>query len=189
MLFVESYKNINSVPSNSIMINTTSKSDNWTRGLSPFFIYAGHLYDNFYAQNIENAWQGAKVYKKFDENGKPSLEYFEWANKLWKSKYAERYPMGKGSVPMYSWWAGEKLDYIEARKKIYVPLYSKGVIQTEAFKKLLDIYRTTEKDIYLVDFDGYNHITMGKSLIDVLNDPKKSMGHAFVIFNMLNKMK
>jgi hypothetical protein len=72
--------------------------------------------------------------------------------------------MGRNRKPLYSYWDGQKLDYIEARKKIYIPLYSRGVIKTDAFKQLLELYKTTDKDIYLVDFDGYNHKKLNMSL-------------------------
>lgn len=42
---------------NSIIINTTSRSDNWSRGLSPFLVGPIHLYDGYISQNMENAWQ------------------------------------------------------------------------------------------------------------------------------------
>ena len=189
MLYVESFKNKFTLPDDVIIIDTTSRSNNWTKEFSPFTIYGGHLYGNYYAKNVENAWQASKVYKQYDDNGKPKPEYFDWANKIWLSKYAYRYPMGKGVKPEYGWWDGKKLDYVESRKKIYVPIYSRGVVKTSAFQKLLDIYRTTSKDIYLIDFDGYNHIKMGKSLKDVLNDPTMKMGHGFVIFALIKKMK
>lgn len=189
MLYVESYWNKDKLPDTSIIIDTTSRSDNWTRGLSPFIIPAGHLYDNYYAKNVENGWQATKVYECHDNNGTPSKDYFLWAQKIWNDSYAHRYPMGKGVKPLYSWWDGHKLSYIEARKKIYIPLYARGVIKTEAFKQLLYMYRTTPKDIYLIDFDGYNHQELGISLTDVLNNPDKKMGHAFVIYSLLEKYK
>ena len=142
-----------------------------------------------YAKNVENGFQACKVYAPHDDNGKPNKDYFLWAQRIWNDTYAQRYPMGKGVKPLYSWWDGQKLDYIEARKKIYVPIYGRGVAKTKAFGKLLYIYRTTNKDIYLVDFDGYNHIQMNKTLTDVLNDPNMRMGHAFVIYSLLQKMK
>lgn len=74
MLYVESYRNMFSLSDDVIVINTTSRSNNWTKGLSPFNIYGGHLYDNYYATNVENAWQGTKVYKQFDDNGKPKMK-------------------------------------------------------------------------------------------------------------------
>ena len=76
MLFVESYKNKSKLPEDSIIIDTTSRSTNWTKELSPFTIYGGHLYGNYWATNVENAWQAAKVYKLYDDNGVPKPEYF-----------------------------------------------------------------------------------------------------------------
>jgi hypothetical protein len=35
--------------------------------------------------------------------------------------------MGRGAKPEYSLWDGERLDYIEARKRIYAPLYARAV--------------------------------------------------------------
>lgn len=189
MLYVEKYWKKDKLPDTSIVIDTTSRSDNWSRALSPFLIEGGHLYGNYYAKNVENAWQGSKVYECHDNNGVPLNDYFLWAQKIWNDSYAHRYPMGKGVKPLYSWWDGQKLDYIEARKKIYIPIYARGVIKTDAFKRLLYMYRTTPKDIYLIDFDGYNHIEEGISLTEVLNDPSKSMGHAFVIYSLLEKYK
>lgn len=95
--------------------------------------------------------------------------------------------MGKGAIPEYSWWNGEKLNYIEARKKIYIPIYARAVIKSSSFEKLLELYKTSEKDIYLLDFDGYNHIKKRKSIEEVINDPKEKMGHGFVIWMLLIK--
>lgn len=190
MLFVEAYKNRFDLPEDSIVIDTTSRSGSWTRGFSPFIISGGYLYDNYYAKNVENAWQASKVYSQFlDKDNNPSPEYFKWAQKIWKSTYAYRYPMGIDVKPEYSYWNGKKYNYIEARKNIYVPLYSRGVVKTSAFEKLLDIYSTTDKDIYLVDFDGYNHKKIGMTLSDVINSPTKKMGHAFVIYDQLQRKK
>lgn len=189
MLYVESYRNKDNISDLAIVIDTTSRSDNWTKGLSPFLVDGGHLYDNYYAKNVENAYQASKVYKEFDDNGKPKPEYFEWAQKIWNDSWAHRYPMGKGAIPLYSWWKGKALDYIEARKQIYIPIYGRGVIKTKAFGQLLYLYRTTKKDIYLIDFDGYNHIAIGKSMTEVLNDTHMRMGHAFVLYSLLEKYK
>jgi len=188
MLYVEAYAKRNSIPENAIIINTVSRSTNWTKGLSPFILPGGHLYGDYYSVNMENAWQASKVYEEFaDENQNPKPEYFEWADKIWKSTYAFRYPMGRGRKPLYSWWNGEKLTYVEARIKIYIPIYARAVIQSEAYKKLLEIYNNEKKDIYLIDFDGYNHVKMGKSLEEVITNPNKKMGHAFVLYGLLKQ--
>ena len=190
MLYVEAYKNRFKIPEDSFVIDTTSRSTNWTRGFSPFILEGGHLYGEYYAKNVENLWQGAKTYKEHtDKDGNPTPEYFAWAKRLWESSYAERYPMGRGRKPEYSYWDGEKLDYIAARKKIYIPVYGRAMIKSKAFKRLLELYRTTERDIYLIDFDGYNHVKMNKSITEVVNDPTLKMGHAFVIYVFLEKYK
>ena len=126
-----------------LIINTTSRSKNWSRGLSPFFLGPLKLYDEYKSFNVENGWQYSKVYKIFvGEDGEPTKDYFDWAIKGWNKKWANRYPMGKGAVPEYSYWAGEKLGYIKARKKIYIPLYSRAVRYTSAYQKLREEYQS-----------------------------------------------
>lgn len=145
--------------------------------MSPFFLPAGELYDGWFAKNVENAWQYSKVYERHDDSGKPSDGYWIWASKGWNSNKADRYPMGKGVIPKYSWWDGESLSYIEARKKIYVPLYSRAVVKTEAYSKLVEM-NASGIDFCLWDFDGYD---TDADMEFILNDPKNKMGHAFVI--------
>ncbi|KKN60291.1 hypothetical protein LCGC14_0533410 [marine sediment metagenome] len=175
------------VPDGAIRVDTTSRSRTWSRGLSPFCVGPVKLYANFKAQNVENAWQFCKVYSQehIGSNGLPSKEYWNWAEVGWSDTWAHRYPMGHGAIPEYSWWDGEKLGYIEARKKIYMPLYSKAVRDTEAFKHLQKL-ADGEKDLYLVDFDAYNHKVFGMSYDDVINNEKRRMGHAFVLAMMLD---
>jgi len=161
------------------IINTTSRSNTWSRGLSPFFLSPV----NINAYNIENVWQYSKVYKEhIDEDGNPNEDYFLWRKNGFDTRRAVRYPMGKGVIPEYSFWYGEKLNYIDARKKIYYPIYSESVIKTEAYKKLYDIYMT-EKEVHLWDFDGYDY--SNTTLLEVLNNPKRKMGHAFVLAALL----
>src|SRR5574342_482141 len=92
-------------PPNSILINTTSRSNNWSRELSPFFLGPVKLPNGYTSLNVENAWQFSKVYKEHvDINGNPSEAYWEWAIRGWSSEWACRYPMGKGVKPEYSYW-------------------------------------------------------------------------------------
>jgi hypothetical protein len=167
------------------VINTTSRSTTWSRSLSPFFLGPVKLYDKYRSVNVENAWQFSKVYEYYlEEDGSVGERYFRWAEDGWKDIKAHRYPMGKGVKPLYSYWDGEKLSYIEARKKIYIPLYSDAVQRTYAFKQLKKKHDANE-DLYLWDFDGYNHRTLGMSYEEVINDPDKKMGHAFCIAMLL----
>ena len=175
-----------------LVINTTSRSNEaWSRGLSPFHLGPVSLYPSSTpknAHNVENAWQFAKVYPlHVDKDENPTEEYFEWARDGWSHRRAIRYPMGKGALPLYSWWEGEKLSYVEARKRIYVPRYTKAVVQTRTFEKLKEIHEKND-EIWFWDFDGYDHHKLGMTLKEVLNDPTRKMGHAFVLAMILEAM-
>ena len=167
-------------------INTTSHSKHeWTSQLSPFNLGPVSLYENHTAQIFENAWQYAKVYAQHtDQRGTPTQDYWDWAQNGWNSKNPKRYPMGKGARPLYSLWDGNQLDYIDARKTIYLPLYRDLVKETEAFRRLELIYKQ-QKTVTLFDFDGYDHHALGLTLHQVLNDPKRICGHGFILAMML----
>lgn len=172
-------------PDDALVINTTSRSDNWSRELSPFFLGPVDLYGDYKARNVENAWQFSKVYEYYTDNqGNPDERYFKWAQDGWNDTRAHRYPMGKDVKPLYSYWNGEKLTYVEARKKIYIPLYSQAVKQTHAFDKLKKMHEEGQT-LYLWDFDGYDHKACNLSFDQVINNPIRKMGHAFVIDMLL----
>jgi hypothetical protein len=92
--------------------------------------------------------------------------------------------MGKGRKPAFSWWDGKKMGYVEARNTIYCPLYARAVIQTEGYKHLQEL-RAQGHNLLLRDFDGYDHVKEGLRIKDVLNDPERKAGHAFVIAALL----
>jgi hypothetical protein len=187
MLYVVGYKD--EIPDGNIIVNTTSRSNNWSRGLSPFILSGGKLYGNYTAINVENAWQFSKVYPEhLDSNGDIKPEYFKWAEEGWNSEKAFRYPMGKNTKPLFTYWDGNRYDYITARKKVYSPIYARAVKNSPAFAYLKDLYHRASNegvDIYLLDFDGYNHIKEGLTFSDVINNPNRKMGHAFIIWYLL----
>ena len=173
------------------LIDTTSRSKTWSRGLSPFNLGPVKCYDGLIARNMENAWQFAKVYPQFVNNlGEPSKKYFVWRDEGWKDPVPYRYPMGKGVVPTYSWWkvngVFRALGYVEARKQIYIPLYTEAVKKTPAFRVLRRLYQR-HKELWLWDFDGYNHrdSRLQFNYRDVIDCETKKMGHAFVLAMLL----
>lgn len=172
-------------PDDAIVINTTSRSDNWSRGLSPFLLGPVELYDGYVAKNVENAWQFSKVYEYYlEEDGLIGDRYFKWAQNGWNDTRAHRYPMGKGIVPLYSYWKGKKLSYVEARKEIYIPAYSEAVKKSPAFEKLKQVY-SENKDIFLVDFDAHNLPPGSFDYWDLWNNPNIKVGHAYVLSMLL----
>ena len=174
------------VPEGSAVIDTTSHSTSWGIGFSPFRLGPCALYGGMHAQVMENAWQYSKVYAAHaDANADPTEEYWKWARAGWASPRANRYPMGKGAKPLYSLWDGERHNYIAARKRIFIPLYVRAVFGTNAWRSLRHLVCEQGRQIALRDFDGYDHVAIGRSLPEVLNDPKRTMGHAFVLAMML----
>lgn len=168
-----------------VVVNTTSKAaGKWETDLSPFHLGPCKLYDKHVARNMENAWQFSKVYAMHTKAGEPTQKYWDWAREGWANPKPVRYPIRRGAKPEYSLWQGEKLGYIEARKKIYAPLYAEAVQMTEGWKKLKEIYEK-EDAITLRDYDGYHYTSLGMSLTEVLNNPRKKMGHAFVLAMLL----
>jgi len=173
------------------LVNTTSKSTNWSKGLSPFFLGPVH-YRNIHAKNVENGWQYSKVYQGYtNPDGTPSEKWFAWSKAGFQKEWADRYPMGKGAKPLYSYLGpygdfdeAEQLGYIDARIKIYVTLYSQAVVKSQAWKTLYELYEK-EGELTLWDFDGYDYEKMGMTLEDVLRYDKRPMGHAFVLADML----
>lgn len=154
--------------------------------LSPFHLGPVELYPGVVSKTVENAWQYSKVYPgQVGPDGWPTSEWFKWRDKGLSAIYANRYPMGHSSKPLYSFWIDEngqrqQLSYIEARWKIYLPLYQRCVVQTDAFKILKRRYDAGE-NIALADFDGYNYKARGMSLREVINNEKKTMGHCVAI--------
>jgi hypothetical protein len=175
-----------SVPYDCPVFNTTTAAKGWSRNLSPMLLGPVTLPDGTICKNVENAWQFSKVYSKHvASDGFPNRGYFAWAKKGFDDSYAHRYPMGKGAIPEYSFWNGRKLGYIEARKQIYVPLYSQAVRESGWFHNLELEYESCNSKIALWDFDGYDYVKLGMTLEQVLNNPDRKMGHAFVLAMML----
>jgi len=180
-------------PTDANIINTTSRSQNWSRGLSPFVCGPVDLYDGYKSICVENAWQYSKVYghiDHIDDDGNPTEAYFKWAKAGWDSIRADRYPMGKGVAPQFTYWDGEKLGYVEARKKVYIPLYAEAVKKTEAFKKLAEIYNAIpeEETLYLWDFDAHSLTPGTFDYWDLWNNPNIKVGHAYVLAMLLEKI-
>ena len=169
-------------------------------GLSPFFLGPVDTYDGMKAERFERAWQCSKVFAGFaDSSGNPLPEWFAWRDRMWADASnadhtAIRFPAGRENAnakkTLYSYWKvdGEfkRLGYIDARKHIYLPVYAKAVVKTEAYRRLCAM-RDEGKNLLLVDFDGYNrHLPRYNfTYNDVLHCPILKMGHGFVLAMLL----
>lgn len=162
-----------------------------SKSLSPLWLGGIYSSDGEYCHRFENLWQYTKVYKKFiGEDGLPTAEYWKWRTAGFKNDdKGVRFPFGRPCKPEYAYWMidGEwyKLDYLDARKIIYIPEYAKLVVQTDFYKELKDYYENTpDLKMALLDFDAYNNYKSGMDMVDVYNCSKKA-GHAFVLKMLL----
>lgn len=173
------------VDATGVGVNTTSKGSSWETDLSPFSLGPCDLYEGRKALVMENAWQYSKLYAVHAAaDGVPLQAHYDWAEAGFANPVPKRYPMGRGAKPLCSLWEGKRYGYIEARKRIYAPLYAEAVQKTAGWKKLRELYETSSL-LVLRDYDGYDHDKLGMSLTEVLNNPRKKMGHAFVLKMLL----
>jgi hypothetical protein len=176
------------------IISTVSIAGHDWCQLSPFLIGPCDLYNGMTAKVMENAWQYSKVYAKHAVNVPEMMhpvitdDYWDWAEEGWDNPRAVRYPMGRGAKPLFSLWEDRIYKYVPARKKIYGPLYAEAVQKTKAWRRLKDLYKHS-KELILLDYDAYDHRLLGQTLTDVLNNPKRKMGHAFVLMMLLTRDK
>src|SRR4029078_1354398 len=76
-----------------------------------------------------------------DENNEPTSSYFKWRQAGFENKDAVRYPVGfnyRHNCEFSLTDDGRRLDYIEARKEIYLKLYMDLVKEEPLFKELKD---------------------------------------------------
>ena len=192
------------------MVNSSSHSkERWSRKLSPMLLGPCDLYRGpdgqmLTSQTVEAAWQCSKVYPhQVGRDGEPTQEWWEWARRGWAKTYEEyaaqdkmslRYPMGKdqktGKSPRaaYSYWVGEHYDYATARQRVYIPLYMRTVEQTDAWRRLQEIYaeeKSRGSGVRIYDFDGFNLYAAGRSYAEALADTTRPFGHSLVLCAML----
>jgi hypothetical protein len=168
-------------PEGAVVVNTTSRSNDFGQAFSPFrnqgTIYLGELK----AHNVENLWQFTKVYKEHVDDFD---RWCQWRDGGLSDTFAHRYPMGKGRKAEFSRLDGKELNYVEARKAIYIPAYwqkLQAFCQREV-NSLVDMLSVT--DVALWDFDGY---LTDDGIEAIMNNPDKKMGHAFIIKKFVYK--
>lgn len=193
--------------------------------LSPYVL------TNERGEKLENIWQFSKVYARVgaqkihlsnkhpnsriiwehpeeqhidEENNELLPAYWAWREKGICNPYAVRYPNGFEGRHMclYSYWEGEKLNYIQARKKIYCGEYARLAPPTAAFQDLYRALHEEDENLLLIEVDGpdptltyppYDQISlkdpcmiMNEHNIRLLvNDERKPFGHGFVLAALL----
>ena len=185
---------------------------------------------------IENIWQFSKIYEEIPAskqpysryvstviwnhpaekhfvNGKITQEYLHWRTKGFNNKYAVRYPVGYnhrhkciGSIIDPYIETPILLNYIDTRKKIYLPYYVHAVRQQPQFQELKQML-SNNINILIMEVDGPhqeslsyyqekykvddNFINKGTMLATkenleiMLNDDKHPFGHGYCLAKAL----
>lgn len=126
-------------------------------------------------------------------DGKTTDAYWEWREKGMNNWYAIRYPNGFNGRKLVkcSLWENEKgeyvkLDYIEARKKIYCGEYARLAPSTEHFKKMKKML-LEGKNLQILEVDGSEGglDIDEKTIREKINDTSKPFGHGYTIAALL----
>lgn len=125
-----------------------------------------------------------------------------WTNGRFDVKHAEfkqykgvlRHPVSRlpkakeKCAPTFVMWNGRRLSYLEGRREVYGRLYTDLIVKTGAFQRLKAMYDRGD-DIALFDFDGTDHVGLGRSYEDLLNDPGRPFGHGLLLCMLLEGRK
>lgn len=172
MIFIESKKKkektlLAKYP-NAKIVDVTSKATTSLVKLSPFFPHGDipiPFSENTNGKSVEGIWQGLKVFKNYDIDKEKFLNDSMKDIKRTVRKYGTPLGHRKGIN------GHELLNYIDARIKIYLPIYL-WVLENKV-KEIINRLKeaSINDDIVLLDYE---------TNCDVLN-PKKPLSHAFLI--------
>ncbi|MGB0929381.1 MAG: DUF6939 family protein [Chitinophagales bacterium] len=153
---------------NAIIVDVTSKGDMPFVKFSPFYPIGGipiPFSENKFSASVEGIWQGLKV---FEDEG---VDEKKFAIKTMKGLKRTVRKFGKPKGHRKGIEGLELLDYISARKLIYIPTYKwilDNVLQTELaqLKGLI-----SKQDLVLLDYETNGDI----------DNPNKPLSHACLI--------
>lgn len=201
------------------------------KGHNQYGVLGPYLLKDDQGRILENIWQFSKVYKKvpattqyysrynktitwkypeekhIDDNGQILPAYWQWRNKGMSNLYAIRYPVGIHHMHECLYAIKDdnienKLDYIEARKQIYVPIYCELAKKESLFSQLQNRLESGE-NLLIIEVDGphqesleyyMNEYDVNESFIEndtmlatdenlmiMLNDDKHAFGHGYCL--------
>lgn len=172
-------------PDGAIKVNVTSaqsKKGKYRLAFSPMTPIEGG-YKGYW--NFESFWQSGKVFEDV------SIEVSKkWWRELEVAK--RRYPKSKGKRVMYAMFDGDenKYDYVDSRKKVYVPQYYQ-LIKTRGKQILEDLGKKISDgvDLVIYDFDGprtsSGEVCCRELTVDLLkekiNSTRHPFGHGYIV--------
>lgn len=170
-----------SVASHAPNLNPPGWKDLWK--LSPFSIVNGGIdvpgMPGVRSKTVENAWQFLKLWEP-DESWDR-----ETALAAFDSDCAMRFPHGRSAKAIASYWGetGKRLDYVEARKRIYLPAYCAMLKQPDRQELIGRLRQAAEtKPILIWDYDSYSITDVGlENLFETIRYMERAFAHAFIV--------
>jgi len=174
------------VASHAPSLNPKGWLDLWR--LSPFSIVGGGVrvpgLAGVTSKTMENAWQFLKIWDL--EEGWDS----EMAAAAFESDCAMRFPRGRGKKAVGHYWGetGEILDYVDARKRIYLPAYCQLLDQPDRRELICRLRDAADaQPIAIWDYDSYSISDLGlHSFPDTLTCTSRPFAHAFIVAMAVN---
>jgi len=142
-------------------------------------------------KNVENIWQFSKVFAQdIGLNEKPTPDWFAARLKGWadpKGYQRAKKKQVAGVKPVFFFWGREdKLEFIEARKRIFCRVYAMLATRTAAYRKLVELIQKGT-NVQILGLEGYDYVQEQRSLNQCLLDPERGFGPAFVLAGLLTK--
>jgi len=178
MIFIESKKKKKSTLAklypNAEVVDVTSKGKEPFVRLSPFFPHGNipvPFSQNTFAFSVEGIWQGLKVFEKADID----TSKFEVQNMKGIKRTVRKFGKPLGHRKGIN--GTELLDYLKARKQIYLPSYA-WLLQNKATNEIDQLIQIAlRQDLVLLDFETNADI----------DNTKKPLSHAALIKKFIDK--
>ncbi len=159
---------------NAQIIDVTSKGDMPMVKFSPFYPVGDipvPFSEGVFAESVEGVWQGLKVFAEYDVD----TSKFAVTNMKGIKRTVRRF--GKCQGHRQGVYGKQLLDYITARKLIYLPTYQ-WVLENKLAEELADLRKiASTQDLVLLDYETNGDI----------NDARKPLSHAHLIKNALEE--
>ena len=153
---------------NAVIIDVTSKGKLPMLKFSPFYPVGGipiPFSENKHAESVEGIWQGLKVFETHDIDESK----FKITSMKGLKRTIRKYGKPKGHRKGVG--GDQLLDYITARKLIYLPTY-RWVLDNRLATEINELKRIQEKEtLILLDYETNGEI----------ENPRKPLSHAQLI--------
>lgn len=169
--------------------------EDYPKGIHPGFEECGE-YQCATAMNLENYWQGSKIFNVDVVNGEIEKTFFERRAKMMADPKPHRRALPKKvAYPVASYFNGQILTYVAARI-YYITYYERLVRKKKEYQQLKE--RVSLAGIQILGFDGRDPLSgkdYGENPItyEILEremyNPKLPFGHELVLCGMLLGMR